>query len=227
MESILQFFNQSFQDTVFSSAEKQAIKRLIDEYNLNRHNRDFLRSQIFDIARSRFSRQADISVFDWLEVANKTLLDRAPEEAGSVCFSPGEGCLEIITQALHSAISDVQICVFTISDDRITEAILHAHQRGVTVRIITDNEKLYDQGSDIRQLAGQRIPIRIDQTENHMHHKFAIVDRKSVLTGSYNWTRSAALYNHENLVLLKEKRLVDTYLEEFARLWEEMIPYTD
>ncbi|MCP4146824.1 MAG: hypothetical protein GY757_03645, partial [bacterium] len=44
-------------------------------------------------------------------------------------------------------------------------------------------------------------------------------DRSQVLTGSYNWTRSAAEHNHENILTTDEKNVVAAYKEEFEKLW--------
>ena len=140
-------------------------------------------------------------------------------------FSPGETCLNAIVSGINKAQRTIKICVFTISDDRITRAILQAHRKGVSIKILTDNEKLLDKGSDIRELAQAGIPVRIDNTSNHMHHKFAILDHKTILTGSYNWTRSAALYNHENLIVSDDKTLVKDFNREFDRLWVEMVSF--
>jgi phosphatidylserine/phosphatidylglycerophosphate/cardiolipin synthase-like enzyme len=52
-----------------------------------------------------------------------------------------------------------------------------------------------------------------------MHHKFAILDQQSVLTGSYNWTLESENENHENLVILEEAPLVAAYAKEFEALW--------
>jgi mitochondrial cardiolipin hydrolase len=228
MEEIIQLFIRSFEDASFSSSERKAIRQLIENYHPDRQQRDLLRSRIFDIARTRFASHSDLAVFNWLEIANKSLLDKTPNFTyipSEVYFSPGEACLEAILHFLNTAHSSLCLCVFTISDDRITRAILHAHQRGIRIRLLTDNEKLYDDGSDIRQLARAGIPVRVDQTSNHMHHKFAIADDRRVLTGSYNWTRSAALYNHENIVLMEEPKVIQAYINEFTQLWAEMVPF--
>jgi mitochondrial cardiolipin hydrolase len=140
-------------------------------------------------------------------------------------FSPGDDCLEAIITAIEEAKKTMKICVFTISDDRISEAILRAHQRGLQIRIITDNNKLHDIGSDIRELAAKGLEVRIDKTRSHMHHKFAIFDETRVLTGSYNWTRSAAMYNHENILVTDNLSIVQDYSREFDRLWEGMMKY--
>ncbi|PIQ22873.1 MAG: endonuclease [Cytophagales bacterium CG18_big_fil_WC_8_21_14_2_50_42_9] len=137
-------------------------------------------------------------------------------------FSPGDACLNAIISSINGAQSIIKICVFTISDDRITRAILQVHRRGIKIKILTDNEKLHDKGSDIRELAQAGVPVRIDNTSNHMHHKFALLDNQTVLTGSYNWTRSAAQYNHENLIISDDKTLAQDFGREFDRLWNEM-----
>lgn len=55
-----------------------------------------------------------------------------------------------------------------------------------------------------------------------MHQKFAVIDRKVVLTGSYNWTVSADNYNSENLLLFRDAGpLAEEYRKEFFRLWEK------
>ncbi|GAB3822045.1 phospholipase D-like domain-containing protein [Pontibacter rugosus] len=145
----------------------------------------------------------------------------------SAYFSPGGDCLHAILESINNASHSLKICVFTISDDRISRAIQEAHRRGVKVKIITDNEKLYDLGSDIRSLAEAGLPIRVDITHNHMHHKFAIIDNQAILTGSYNWTRSAANYNHENVLITHDRDTVLAYRKQFDLLWEEMVPFEE
>jgi cardiolipin hydrolase len=151
---------------------------------------------------------------------------KSAQVSNHVYFNPGETCLNAIIAGINSTQRSLNICVFTISDDRITRAILQAHRKGIKVKIITDNEKLYDKGSDIRELAQAGIPVRLDNTPNHMHHKFAILDDRAVLTGSYNWTRSAAQYNHENLIVSDDREMVKDFSREFDRLWREMVNFS-
>ena len=65
------------------------------------------------------------------------------------------------------------------------------------------------------------LPVRMDSSENHMHHKFAVIDSKVLVNGSFNWTRSATDYNQENILVTDEPKLVSAYLEEFESLWLE------
>ena len=52
-----------------------------------------------------------------------------------------------------------------------------------------------------------------------MHHKFVILDQRTVLTGSYNWTFESEDENQENLVILADPYSVEAYTHEFEALW--------
>lgn len=134
-------------------------------------------------------------------------------------FSPGDACLEAIIQCFREAERTADVCVFTITDDRIRQSMESAHRRGVRVRVVSDNDKALDEGSDIEALGRAGIACRLDRTEAHMHHKFAVFDGARLLNGSYNWTRSAARYNQENIVATDDPALVRAFGDEFERLW--------
>jgi cardiolipin hydrolase len=108
-----------------------------------------------------------------------------------VYFSPGTDCLNAIIDNLKKARRRAKICVFTISDNRIVDAIKEMQLNGVNIKIISDNDKRYDKGNDIDYIASLGIDVKIDTTSAHMHHKFAVIDDTITITGSYNWTRSA------------------------------------
>lgn len=57
-----------------------------------------------------------------------------------------------------------------------------------------------------------------------MHHKFAIVDGRTLITGSLNWTTQAIQNNRENVLVLEDAEYVKPFLEEFERVWEEYNP---
>jgi phosphatidylserine/phosphatidylglycerophosphate/cardiolipin synthase-like enzyme len=94
-----------------------------------------------------------------------------------------------------------------------------AHRRGLRVRVVSDDDKALDAGSDLERLRDAGIPVRLDRVPAHMHHKFAVFDRLRLLTGSYNWTRSAAEVNHENVLVSVDPRLVQPFCRAFDDLW--------
>ena len=66
------------------------------------------------------------------------------ESADAAFFSPGDACWQHIVHRLSLAHKTADLCVFTITDDRISRAIMDAHRRGVKLRIISDAEKAHD-----------------------------------------------------------------------------------
>ncbi len=228
MEEITQSFRDTIEDGNFSRLEKRALKQKIEDYRQDKRTLDLLRHKIFELARNHAHEHGILKIIDWLETANKILLPKKSVHGVSqVYFSPGSACLEAILTALNQAIKTINLCVFTISDDRITRAIIDCHRRGIAVRIITDNDKIYDLGSDIETMLKAGIHIKTDDTSHHMHHKFAVIDGISVLTGSYNWTRSAAENNHENLMVTQDAAVVKSYQKEFNRLWADPVGFPD
>lgn len=136
-----------------------------------------------------------------------------------IAFSPGSDCKKLILDTIREATHKLDVCVFTISDDTISDALKAAFDRGIEVRILTDNLKVSDEGSDIEYLYNSGIDIRIDRSENHMHHKFMVADGLVTITGSYNWTRSAEKYNQENVIWINDEQFSSSFLSEFETLW--------
>lgn len=224
MDDIVEHLKLSIEDDFLSKNEKKSLKEFIGERPLDEHQLGYLRSKIYELANEKVTSTNYKFILEWIKDANNTLLSKPTSDADAY-FSPGETCRNVIIQQIQRAINQVQICVFTISDDPITEAILTSHKLGKDIRIITDNDKSLDEGSDIERIARQGVQIKMDRTANHMHHKFMVVDGKAVITGSYNWTRSAALYNHENILLTQDAGVVKSFLKQFDQLWKEMEVY--
>jgi phosphatidylserine/phosphatidylglycerophosphate/cardiolipin synthase-like enzyme len=212
-------------DGRLSRSERQALSALIQESPLDEGKLGQLRARAFSLAREKAAGPGAQELLDWLEELIKLLAHLRPDRAATTsraCFSPGDGCLMTILGELGKTRRTADICVFTITDDRIASAILAVHARKIRVRIITDNDKQYDQGSDIERLRGAGIALRVDETEHHMHHKFAVLDGTTLLNGSYNWTRSAATFNEENLIVTSDTALVATFTRHFEAMWQQL-----
>lgn len=223
MHEIKQFFEESFEDFHLSKQERKALDALLAERFLNPSQLGDLRSKLFDIARTAFSSKDDLKVLEWLERAIKVISKKQNSDAApsKVYFTPSEGARNVIASEIDTARKSIRCCVFTISDNILANALVEAHKRGVDVQIITDNDKSEDRGSDIEDMERTGLNIRVDRTSNHMHHKFAIIDTDTLITGSYNWTRSAYKYNHENVVISHERGLIRKFEDEFAKLWKQ------
>ena len=217
-QTLLQFLD----DDLLSKAETRDLKTQLQEQSEEGLN--FLRNRLFELARDRLTQAPTngMAIIGWLDRCTKAIQGELGQRQSEhqAYFTPGNGCIEQIMRQLNNARSRLDVCVFTISDNRLSEVILDAHQRAVQVRIITDNHKQHDAGSDVEWLLKQGIPIRFDSTPDHMHHKFCIVDGLTLINGSFNWTRSASERNQENIVISRDNRLISQFQQQFDTLWE-------
>lgn len=208
-------------DRRLGSAERDALKQALSGI---RFDGAALRAKAFDLAADAMTTTEARELLGWLEDIVKLVqpVSAAGPTAAEAHFSPRGDCVGRIVRLFAESRERIEACVFTITDDRISDAMLAAHRRGVAVRLVTDNDKAFDQGSDIERLAASGILVRVDQTPFHMHHKFAIFDGKRLLNGSYNWTRGAARDNLENIVVVSDAGLIAAFTAEFERLWLEL-----
>jgi len=214
---------QTFEDFQMTRSERSALNQIFAHINLTEHSLSLIRKEAFQIFRDyRPTSSHNDTAVNWLEDIMKILSNVKSDGSAlksEALFSPDDDCSLRICRMLAAARQQIDICVFTITDDRVTQAIQDAHQRRVKIRIISDNYKSLDLGSDIELLSQSGIPVRIDDSEFHMHHKFALFDSEFVLTGSYNWTRSASKNNSENLVITNDPVLLQRFESEFEKLW--------
>jgi phosphatidylserine/phosphatidylglycerophosphate/cardiolipin synthase-like enzyme len=208
-------------DTRVSRGERGALRELLREHAPQASDRTWLRHRAFALAAERLSGPGSQGVLTWLE--DITGLLQPPETTAPTAqafFSPGHACVRRITSLLASSSRSVDICVFALSDDRISREIQAAHERGVEVRLLTDDAKATDRGADVERLSAAGIRVAVDNSPAHMHHKFALFDHIWLLTGSYNWTRAAARENSENILVTNDTAVVRRFREEFERLWQ-------
>ncbi|MGJ7555500.1 phospholipase D-like domain-containing protein [Variovorax sp. RB2P76] len=226
LPELLVQLDASLADARLSDDERRVLVHTLREASPPEDGLRQLRNRAFDLVRARTADPEQLSLLKWLEGVVRAIdAGRSPDTVAvrsQAFFSPGTACLQAINQQLRAAKRSVDICVFTLSDDRITAEVLAAHRRGVSLRCISDNDKEFDLGSDIGHLRAAGIPVALDRTDAHMHHKFAIFDGMRLLNGSYNWTRSAASFNEENLVLSNDPSLVRRFADEFDSLWKEL-----
>jgi mitochondrial cardiolipin hydrolase len=216
---------RSLQSVHLSRKDRQALAEALEDED--DRARRAVRQRAFELARQTGGSIEISPLLEWVEAVIETTLraEKTSETGASEAyFSPGDACYRRIAGLFDRAERSADVCVFTITDDRISDAILAADARGLTVRIVTDNSKALDFGSDIERFERAGIPVRVDRTEFHMHHKFALFDARLLLTGSYNWTRGAADSNEENIVVTPDAHLVQSFTTAFESLWNRLGP---
>lgn len=152
-------------------------------------------------------------LFGFSSVASELILGDTPTQ---VCFSPNKGCTEAIVRELDGAKSEILVQAYSFTSAPIAEALLAAHKRGVQVRAILDKSQKGARNATAALLLDAGIPTYIDSSHAIAHNKIIIVDRATVITGSFNFTKAAEAKNAENLLILRSPQLAGVYIENWS-----------
>jgi len=135
-----------------------------------------------------------------------------------VHFSPGGGPTEAVVEALGQATNTVLVQAYSFTSAPIAEALVEARRRGVKTRVILDGSQRTEKYSEADFLAHHAIPTLIDTHHAIAHNKIMIIDGCVVITGSFNFTVSAAKRNVENVLIIQDSNIAHSYLQNwFAR----------
>jgi phosphatidylserine/phosphatidylglycerophosphate/cardiolipin synthase-like enzyme len=141
-----------------------------------------------------------------------------------VLFSPDDGVSRRLVELITAAEDSIEIMVYTLTAEPLAHAIAARAAEGVRVRAVWDASQVRASGSQYDALHSSGLEVRRLDAEGLMHHKVFIVDGTSVVTGSYNFTRSAEERNDENVLILHSPAIAAEYLLEFEELYAAALP---
>jgi len=136
-----------------------------------------------------------------------------------VYFSLSENPQKAIIKNINQAETYINIAMYTFTDQEIALSLANAQKRGVKVRVYLDRSQIESTYSVSRLLVQKGIKVRISSNNYIMHHKFAIIDNRLLLTGSYNWTFAANNKNEENLMVIDDPEIIEIFQHQFVNLW--------
>jgi phosphatidylserine/phosphatidylglycerophosphate/cardiolipin synthase-like enzyme len=163
----------------------------------------------------------------------------------TVLFTPhrrrdANGGLSLIADTLANAQRRVDLALFVFSAQPLTGVIAELQQRGVALRLLADPGFASRPFSEVLDLLGVALADRHCKHEagnqplqqpsegvgiprlpggDKLHHKFAVIDNRTVVTGSFNWSPSAAHQNDEVLLVIESPLLAAHFTREMDRLW--------
>lgn len=124
---------------------------------------------------------------------------------------------EALLGLLDGAKSSIDIAIYDLKETSIIDALIHAHERGVTVRMVGDADEAEDWGYLAIEEAG--IPQSLRETSGIMHNKFVVVDERVVWTGSTNLTYNGLYRNNNDALLLDSIPLAEEFVAEFEQMF--------
>lgn len=142
-----------------------------------------------------------------------------------VYFSPGGGCTEAIIKQIDQSKTTILIQAYYFTSAQIAKALLEAHKRNVVIDVLLDKSQLSHQYSSATFFRNSGIRVRIDAKHKIAHNKIIIIDSTTVITGSFNFTRAAEESNAENLLIIRDNKLAEKYIQNWKHHAEHSTPY--
>jgi len=152
---------------------------------------------------------------------------RVVVEAGGrleVAFSPNEGSQALVVKTIAAAQREIHMLAYSFTSAPVTQALLSARKRGVSVKLIVDQAHNLNQDSSgkarsaLSTLATAGVDVRTISAYAIQHDKIIVVDRRHVQVGSFNYSAAAESRNSENvLVNWDNPPLAAAYLQHFTR----------
>ena len=137
-------------------------------------------------------------------------------------FSPDDGTAAEIIAALQNAEESIYFMAFSFTADPIAETLLVKAAEGIEVRgVFEESQYNSNTGGEFDRLSEAGLDVRLDGNDRNMHHKVFIIDGEIVITGSYNFSRSAEERNDENTLIIYSPAIAAQYLTEFERVYQK------
>jgi phosphatidylserine/phosphatidylglycerophosphate/cardiolipin synthase-like enzyme len=143
----------------------------------------------------------------------------------TVCFTPGGNCTELIVNAIGGATTSILVQAYSFTSAPIAKALLEAHKRGVQVQVILDKSQRSGKYSLADFLANQGVPTTIDANHAISHNKVMIIAGETVLTGSFNFNKTAQEKNAEHVLIIRDAALAAQYTQNWPIHAQHSQPY--
>ena len=135
-----------------------------------------------------------------------------------------------IVDSIDAARLSVDVAAYSLSLNSVRNALIRAHERGATVRVVMESSNM--DRSDPQRLIEAGIPVIGDDRDGLMHDKFIIIDKSEVWLGSMNFTDGGAYEDNNNLMHIRSTKMAENYIKEFEEMFlddkfgEDVVPET-
>ena len=132
-------------------------------------------------------------------------------------FSPVDNVMDKLVAYVQGAQKSIRFMIFTYTDTNLANAMIGRYQAGIDTEGVIEDRGA-SEGAMV-PLFCAKVPVELDGNKYTMHHKIIIIDETTVITGSFNFTKSADQENDDNLLVIHNPDLAKLYLQEFDRVW--------
>ncbi len=136
-------------------------------------------------------------------------------------FAPEDKVTDKIVERLRRAQTSIDFMAFSFTEDKIGQTLRERGKAGVQVRGVFETTGSETQYSEYSALKKAKLDVWQDGNPYLMHHKVFIIDGQAVILGSFNFSSSANESNDENVLIIDDPALAQTFTAEFERVLEQ------
>jgi len=142
-----------------------------------------------------------------------------PAEILAIYFTPPAGGAGGLIKQIDASKKTIKVMAYGFTAMPLSDALVRAHHRGVKVQLLQDEKSASNNGDAVNQLIAAGIEVREDGKHAIQHNKVMLIDDDIVITGSYNFTKSAEVRNAENIIILKSVYASKRYSDNWVTHW--------
>jgi phosphatidylserine/phosphatidylglycerophosphate/cardiolipin synthase-like enzyme len=138
-------------------------------------------------------------------------------------FAPEDDVARKVAARLAQARQSIQFMAFSFTSDEIGDAVIERARAGVVVQGVFETTGSETRFSEYGRMKRAKIDVLQDGNPYVMHHKVFIIDRRTVIFGSFNFSNNADADNDENLLIVDDPTLAQAFEQEFQRVREQAL----
>jgi competence ComEA-like helix-hairpin-helix protein len=188
---------------------------------------------------SRFGLQKPVRSPQTMKLGNsKITVHFSPTSPTQPWYNSSNG---LIGKTLDTATKSIDMALFVFSEQRLANILKTRHQNNVSIRALIDSQfafRYYSEALDMMGVAlSNNCQYELDNNPwsnplttvgvptlargDLLHHKFAVIDETTVITGSHNWSKAANHGNDEAVLIVENPTIAAHYVREFKRLYAD------
>jgi phosphatidylserine/phosphatidylglycerophosphate/cardiolipin synthase-like enzyme len=137
-------------------------------------------------------------------------------------YSPDDGVADRILELLTEAEESIYFLAFSFTADELGQIIRTQAENELDIAGVMEEEQVKSNiGTEYDFFKQADLDVFVDGNEGQMHHKTMIVDERIVITGSYNFSRSAEIRNDENIIVIYNRPIAEFFMAEFQRVYQQ------
>ncbi len=189
----------------------------------NNNNAIYIRSpQLAQVYAAEFEEMFSQKAFGPTSPANTPYAQlQLGETLVETCFAPEDECAAQLVTQIGQAQQSIRFMAFSFTHDGIGQAVIDRAKAGVAVQGVFETRGSETEHSELARMKKQQLDVWQDGNPYTLHHKVFILDDKTVVMGSFNFSSNADESNDENMLVIHNQEIARQYLSEFERVYAQ------